>query len=84
MRANRISGRQDRAERCSPTAAALREPRRRSASIASLVDPIGHLDLFLTFSGFRILPTVARIDPSHRLTLNRSEVEEAFEVPLAS
>ena len=67
----------------SPTAAALREAEEEIGLDRGLVDPIGHLDLFLTFSGFRILPTVARVDPNHRLTLNRSEVEEAFEVPLA-
>jgi 8-oxo-dGTP pyrophosphatase MutT (NUDIX family) len=67
----------------SPAAAALREAQEEIGLDHSLVDPIGHLDLYLTFSGFRILPTVARVDPSHRLTLNRAEVDEAFEVPLA-
>ncbi|HEY2231517.1 MAG TPA: CoA pyrophosphatase [Xanthobacteraceae bacterium] len=67
----------------SPTAAALREAEEEIGLDRGLVEPIGHLDLFLTFSGFRILPTVARVDPSHRLTLNRSEVDDAFEVPLA-
>jgi 8-oxo-dGTP pyrophosphatase MutT (NUDIX family) len=67
----------------SPVAAALREAQEEIGLDHSLVDPIGHLDLYLTFSGFRILPTVARVDPSHRLTLNRAEVDEAFEVPLA-
>jgi 8-oxo-dGTP pyrophosphatase MutT (NUDIX family) len=67
----------------SPAAAALREAAEEIGLDPGLVDPIGHLDLYLTFSGFRILPTVARVDPSHRLTLNRSEVDEAFEVPLA-
>jgi 8-oxo-dGTP pyrophosphatase MutT (NUDIX family) len=67
----------------SPAAAALREAQEEIGLAPSLVDPIGHLDLYLTFSGYRILPTVARIDPNHRLTLNRSEVDEAFEVPLA-
>jgi 8-oxo-dGTP pyrophosphatase MutT (NUDIX family) len=67
----------------SPAAAALREAEEEIGLARDLVDPIGHLDLYLTFSGFRILPTVARVDPSHRLTLNRSEVAEAFEVPLA-
>jgi 8-oxo-dGTP pyrophosphatase MutT (NUDIX family) len=64
-------------------ATALREAEEEIGLERGLVDPIGHLDLYLTFSGFRILPTVARVDPSHRLTLNRSEVDEAFEVPLA-
>jgi 8-oxo-dGTP pyrophosphatase MutT (NUDIX family) len=67
----------------SPVAAALREAQEEIGLERGLVDPIGYLDLYLTFSGFRILPTVARVDPSHRLTLNRSEVDEAFEVPLA-
>jgi 8-oxo-dGTP pyrophosphatase MutT (NUDIX family) len=67
----------------SPVAAALREAHEEIGLERGLVDPIGYLDLYLTFSGFRILPTVARVDPSHRLTLNRSEVDEAFEVPLA-
>jgi 8-oxo-dGTP pyrophosphatase MutT (NUDIX family) len=67
----------------SPVAAALREAQEEIGLERGLVDPIGYLDLYLTFSGFRILPTVARVDPGHRLTLNRSEVDEAFEVPLA-
>jgi 8-oxo-dGTP pyrophosphatase MutT (NUDIX family) len=67
----------------SPVAAALREADEEIGLDRSLVDPIGHLDLYLTFSGFRILPTVARVDPGFRLTLNPSEVQEAFEVPLA-
>jgi 8-oxo-dGTP pyrophosphatase MutT (NUDIX family) len=71
------------ASEASPAAAALREAEEEIGLERGLVDPIGHLDLYLTFSGFRILPTVARVDPSHRLTLNRSEVDEAFEVPLA-
>jgi 8-oxo-dGTP pyrophosphatase MutT (NUDIX family) len=67
----------------SPVAAALREAQEEIGLERGLVDPIGYLDLYLTFSGFRVLPTVARVDPGHRLTLNRSEVDEAFEVPLA-
>jgi 8-oxo-dGTP pyrophosphatase MutT (NUDIX family) len=67
----------------SPAAAALREAHEEIGLARDLVDPIGHLDLYLTFSGFRILPTVARVDPGHRLTLNHAEVDEAFEVPLA-
>jgi 8-oxo-dGTP pyrophosphatase MutT (NUDIX family) len=67
----------------SPAAAALREAEEEIGLARNLVDPIGHLDLYLTFSGFRILPTLARIDPEHRLTLNHAEVDEAFEVPLA-
>jgi 8-oxo-dGTP pyrophosphatase MutT (NUDIX family) len=67
----------------SPAAAALREAKEEIGLERPCIEPIGHLDLYLTFSGFRILPTVARIDPAMRLTLNHSEVDEAFEVPLA-
>jgi 8-oxo-dGTP pyrophosphatase MutT (NUDIX family) len=67
----------------SPVAAALREAEEEIGLARALVEPIGYLDLFLTFSGFRVLPTVARIDPAHKLSLNPAEVDESFEVPLA-
>lgn len=66
----------------SPVAAALREANEEIGLAPVLVEPIGYLDLYLTFSGFRILPTVARVKPDFRLTLNPREVTEAFEVPL--
>jgi 8-oxo-dGTP pyrophosphatase MutT (NUDIX family) len=66
-----------------PLAASLREAREEIGLDPQLVDPIGYLDLYLTFSGFRILPLVARVDPAYRLALNQSEVADAFEVPLA-
>ncbi len=37
----------------------------------------------MTTRGFRIVPTIARVSPEFSLTLNRQEVEDAFEVPLA-
>jgi hypothetical protein len=61
----------------------LREAREEVGLASVLVAPIGYLDLYLTFSGFRILPTVACVKPDFALTLNPSEVTEAFEVPLA-
>jgi len=66
----------------SPVAAALREAEEEIGLVPALVEPIGYLDLYLTFSGFRILPTVARVAPDFRLSLNPREVTEAFEVPL--
>jgi 8-oxo-dGTP pyrophosphatase MutT (NUDIX family) len=66
----------------SPVAAALREAKEEVGLAPTLVEPIGYLDLYLTFSGFRILPTVACVKPEFTLTLNPSEVTEAFEVPL--
>ena len=67
----------------SPVAAALREAREEIGLAPTLIEPIGYLDLYLTFSGFRILPTVARVKPDFALTLNPREVTETFEVPLA-
>ncbi|MGA8079751.1 MAG: CoA pyrophosphatase [Xanthobacteraceae bacterium] len=67
----------------SPVAAALREAREETGLGPSFIEPIGYLDLYLTFSGFRILPTLARVKPDFALILNPGEVVEAFEVPLA-
>ena len=66
----------------SPVAAALREAKEEIGLKPVLIEPIGYLDLYLTFSGFRILPTVARVKPDFSLTLNPWEVKETFEVPL--
>jgi 8-oxo-dGTP pyrophosphatase MutT (NUDIX family) len=67
----------------SPVAAAMREAAEEIGLAAALIKPLGYLDLYLTFSGFRILPTVARVRPDFKLTLNPGEVTETFEVPLA-
>ena len=66
-----------------PAAAALREAEEEIGLTHRLIDPIGYLDLYLTFSGYRILPTLGRVSPDYRLTLNEHEVADAFEVPLA-
>jgi 8-oxo-dGTP pyrophosphatase MutT (NUDIX family) len=66
----------------SPEAAALREADEEIGLEKKFIEPIGYLDLYLTFSGFRILPLVARVDPGYRLTINPGEVADAFEVPL--
>ncbi|MET0538895.1 MAG: CoA pyrophosphatase [Xanthobacteraceae bacterium] len=67
----------------SPAEAAMREAREEIGLARELIEPIGYLDLYLTFSGYRILPTVARIEPSYRVTLCEAEVADVFEVPLA-
>lgn len=66
-----------------PFAAALREANEEIGLDRSLVEPIGYLDLYLTMSGYRVLPAVARIEPGYRLTLNAEEVADAFEAPLS-
>ena len=67
----------------SPLDAALREAEEEVGLDRSFVDPIGYLDLYGTGFGFRILPTVARVKPGFKLTINHSEVVDAFEVPLS-
>jgi 8-oxo-dGTP pyrophosphatase MutT (NUDIX family) len=66
----------------SPVAAAMREAKEEIGLAPNLIEPLGYLDLYLTFSGFRILPTVARVKPEFTLILNPWEVVESFEVPL--
>ena len=66
-----------------PLAAALRETHEEIGLDPRFIDPIGYLDIYLTFSGFRILPAVAHVAPDYLLALNAGEVTEAFEVPLA-
>ena len=66
-----------------PADAALREATEEIGLARALIEPIGYLDLYLTFSGYRILPTVARVRPDYKLALCAAEVADAFEVPLA-
>ena len=67
----------------SPRDAALREAEEEVGLSRDFVDPLGYLDLYGTGFGFRILPTVARVRPGFQLTINHSEVDDAFEVPLS-
>ena len=67
----------------SPLDAALREAEEEVGLKREFIEPIGYLDLYATGFGFRILPTVARVKPGFKLSINRGEVDDAFEVPLA-
>jgi 8-oxo-dGTP pyrophosphatase MutT (NUDIX family) len=67
----------------SPLDAALREADEEVGLTREFIDPIGYLDLYGTSFGFRILPTLARVHPGFTLRINTSEVDDAFEVPLA-
>ena len=67
----------------SPLAAALREAREEIGLDRRLVHPIGYLDVYMTTLGYRIVPTVARVDPHFELALNAAEVHDTFEVPLS-
>ncbi|HLN10769.1 MAG TPA: CoA pyrophosphatase [Xanthobacteraceae bacterium] len=66
-----------------PLEAALREAEEEIGLHRRFIDPIGYLDLYMTTLGYRIVPTVARVDPGFELAINPSEVADAFEVPLA-
>ena len=67
----------------SPLDTALREAEEEIGLSREFVEPIGYLDLYGTSFGFRILPTLARVRPGFELHINKSEVDDAFEVPLA-
>jgi len=66
-----------------PVDAALREAEEEIGLARAHVTPLGFLDTYLTHSGFRILPLVAEVHAPFELTINRAEVEEAFEVPMS-
>jgi 8-oxo-dGTP pyrophosphatase MutT (NUDIX family) len=67
----------------SPLDAALREAAEEVGLDRSFIEPIGYLGVYGTGFGFRILPTLARVKPGFELTINHSEVDDAFEVPLS-
>jgi 8-oxo-dGTP pyrophosphatase MutT (NUDIX family) len=66
-----------------PRDGALREAEEEIGLSRSVVEPLGYLDLYMTTLGYRIVPVIARVTPPFDLALNKSEVDEAFEVPLA-
>lgn len=63
-------------------AAAMRETGEELGIGAALITPLGFLDPLVTITGFRVVPVVARIDPSYVAVPDPGEVAEAFEVPL--
>jgi len=66
----------------SPLDSALREAEEEIGLDRSFVEPIGYLDLYMTTLGYRIVPVIAHVRPGFSLTLNTSEVDATFEVPL--
>ena len=65
-----------------PLTTALRETEEEIGLAAGFVEPLGYLDAYRTGTGFRIYPVVALVRDGFALTLDTSEVAEAFEVPL--
>ena len=66
----------------SPVAAALREAEEEIALDRRFVEPIGYLNVHITPSGYRIVPTLARVREGFSLRFNHDEVDDTFEVPL--
>jgi 8-oxo-dGTP pyrophosphatase MutT (NUDIX family) len=64
-------------------AAALREAEEEIGLDSRFIEPIGFLDALRTHTGFHVDPVVAIVQPGFTLRLDRSEVADAFEVPLA-
>ena len=67
----------------SPAATALREANEEIGLPADRVEVLGYLDAYLTRTGFRIVPVIARVTPPFEMVLNPAEVVEAFETPFA-
>jgi 8-oxo-dGTP pyrophosphatase MutT (NUDIX family) len=66
-----------------PLAAALREADEEIGLKPDQIEPLGYLPPYLSGTGFRIFPAVARVTPGFQLNVNPLEVDDAFEVPLA-
>jgi 8-oxo-dGTP pyrophosphatase MutT (NUDIX family) len=63
-------------------AAAIRETGEEIGLDCNAITVVGQLDPYLSRTGYRIVPVLARVEPAYRLVLNANEVAEAFEVPL--
>ena len=66
-----------------PAHTALREANEEIGLPPENVEVLGYLEPYLTRTGFRIVPVVARIKPPFEIVLNPAEVVDAFETPFA-
>jgi 8-oxo-dGTP pyrophosphatase MutT (NUDIX family) len=74
-------GKQDPADP-TPLAAALREAREEIGLDPADVEILGALAPHETVTGFTVSPFVGLVAPGYRPAIDRSEVDEVFEVPL--
>jgi 8-oxo-dGTP pyrophosphatase MutT (NUDIX family) len=65
-----------------PVAAALREAEEEIGLAREFVSPVGFLGDHVVISGYVVTPVVAFVRPGFALRLDRTEVDEVFEVPL--
>lgn len=63
-------------------ATALRETEEEIGLLPEFIEPIGYLDNYRTGTNFNVVPVVALVQPGFSLTIDRREVDSAFEVPL--
>jgi len=66
-----------------PLDTALRETEEEVGLDRRHVEVIGHLDLYVTRTGFVVTPVVGLVTPPFDITPDPHEVAEVFEVPLA-
>lgn len=66
-----------------PAATALRETAEELGIDTGYIEPLGYLTDHVVRTGYRITPVVALLRPGFVITLDRTEVAEAFELPLA-
>lgn len=66
-----------------PCSAALRETEEEIGITRTHVEVLGYLPDHLVISGFRITPVVGFVPAGYSVTLDATEVQEVFEVPLA-
>ncbi len=64
-------------------ATALRETHEEIGIAPEAIDVVGFLEPQAVITGFAVTPVVGFVTEDYSLTLDRFEVEEAFEVPLA-
>ncbi len=67
----------------SPEDAALRETEEEVGIGRDFIDVIGRMPDYVSGSGFRIVPVLGIVRPDFLMTINRDEVDDAFEVPLS-
>lgn len=65
-----------------PAAAALRESHEEIGLPLAHVEVVGYLENYLTITGYSVTPVVGFVRPGFELSLDTTEVAEAFEVPL--
>lgn len=66
-----------------PWATAIRETEEEIGLPRALVRRVGYLQDHLVISGYVVTPVVAYVEPGFELRLDHTEVDDAFEAPLA-